>query len=198
MDFIEKAKGFLFEPSKTFNACKDESLNEAIKYYAIIALIFSAISALLFVIAFTLFGSMMGLGNLGMMFGAGAGIMSAVLIFVMLFVIFIIGAFIGGAILHIFVYIVGGRKGITQTLKALMYGGTPMLLFGWIPYIGFIASIWSLILEIIGIQKLQELTTIRAVIAVVVIPAIIAVILAILLAAFIAAFIFGMGGPRGY
>lgn len=198
MDFIEKAKGFLFEPSKTFDACKDESLNEAIKYYAIIALIFSAISALLFVIASTLFGSMMGLGNLGMMFGAGAGIMSAVLIFVMLFVMFIIGAFIGGAILHIFVYIVGGRKGIAQTLKAVMYGGTPMLLFGWIPYIGFIASIWSLILEVIGIQKLQELTTVRAVIAVVVIPVIVAVILAILLAAFIAAFVFSIGGPRGY
>ncbi len=73
-----------------------------------------------------------------------------------------------------------------------------MLLFGWIPYIGFIAAIWALILEVIGIQKLQDLTTVRAVIAVVVIPVIIAVILAILLAAFIAAFILGMGGPRGY
>lgn len=44
----------------------------------------------------------------------------------------IIRAFIVGLILHIGVYIGGGRKGITQTMKAYMYGSSPNLLFGWI------------------------------------------------------------------
>ncbi len=40
MDFIEKVKGFLLEPSKTFGALKEEPLEEAIKYYAVIAVLF--------------------------------------------------------------------------------------------------------------------------------------------------------------
>lgn len=199
MDFSEKVKGFLLEPSKTFDATKGENLNEAIKYYAVIAAIYSAIFAILLAFVGTLFGSMMGGRNLGMLMGAGAGAGAAIIFFVLFMILAIIGAFISGAILHIFVYIVGGRKGISQTIKAVMYGSTPGLLLGWIPIIGVIASIWSLVLEILGIRQLQELTTGRAILAVL-IPIIIIVILTIVLAAIIASFVFGMGGPygRGY
>jgi hypothetical protein len=206
MDFFEKVKGFLLEPSKTFDATKGENLGEAIKYYAVIAAIYSALFAILlaFVLTFvgTLFGSMTGGRNLGMLTGAGAG--GVAIIFFVLFMIFaIIGAFVGGAILLIFVYIVGGRKGIAQTIKAVMYGSTPQLLLGWIPIIGIIAAIWSLVVEIIGIRQLHELTTGKAVLSVL-IPIIIAVILAVIVAAYltIASSVMseGMGVPygRGY
>ena len=80
-----------------------------------------------------------------------------------------------------------------------MYGSTPGLLLGWIPVIGFIAGIWSLVLEILGIRQLHEITTEKAVLAVVLLI-VVAVVLAIILAAVIAAFIFGMGTPysKGY
>jgi hypothetical protein len=42
MDFIEKVKGFLLKPSKTFDALKEEPLEEAVKYYAVIAAVYSA------------------------------------------------------------------------------------------------------------------------------------------------------------
>lgn len=198
MDFTEKVKGFLTEPSKTFDAIKEEDLGEAIKYYAVIAAVYSVIFAVLFAFMGSLLGSMMGGQNLGMMFGAGAGIGGAVIIFVMFMIFAIIGAFIGGAVLHIFVYIVGGRKGIAETIKAVMYGSTPGLLLGWIPVIGFIAGIWSLVLEILGIRQLHEISTGKAVLAVVLLI-IVAVVLSIILAAVIAAFIFGLGAPgRGY
>ncbi|MDP2767295.1 MAG: YIP1 family protein [Candidatus Methanoperedens sp.] len=197
MDFVNKVKGFLTEPSKTFDASKEDTLSDAVQYYAIIVAIYSLLFALLFAFAFSLVGSMMGFGQLGMMTGTGAGIGGAISIFIMLLIFGIIGAFIGGAILHIFVYIVGGRKGIAQTIKAVMYGSTPGLLFGWIPVIGFIASIWSLILEILGIRQLHELTTGRAVLAVL-IPVVIMVVLTVVLAAIIASYVF-MGVPgRGY
>jgi hypothetical protein len=200
MDFFEKVKGFLLEPSKTFDATKGENLSEAIKYYAAIAAIYSALFAVLlaFVLTFvgTLFGSMMGRQNLGMLMGAGAS--GVAIIFFVLFMIFaIVGAFVGGAILHIFVYIVGGRKGIAQTIKAVMYGSTPQLLLGWIPIIGIIAAIWSLVVEIIGIRQLHELTTGKAVLAVL-IPIIIAVIIAIVLAAILGSLFGGMGPPTPY
>ena len=113
----------------------------------------------------SLFGSMMGSGNLGMMIGAGAGIGAAITFFVVFMIMAVAGAFIGGAILHIFVYIAGGRKGMTQTIKAGMYGSTASLLFGWLPFINIIAAIWSLVTEIIGIRQLHEITTGRAILA---------------------------------
>lgn len=197
MEFLERVKGLLTEPSKTFDASKGDTLGDAIKYYVVIVAVYSLLSAILFAAAFSTFSSMMGLGQLGMLAGMGAGAAGAAVIFVILLVIGIIGVFISGAILHIGVYIVGGKKGITQTLKAIIYGSTPGLLLGWIPVVGFLASIWSLILEILGIRQLHELTTGRAIVAVI-IPLIIIAVLVVILAAVIAAFIFSMGPVRGY
>jgi hypothetical protein len=198
MDFFEKVKGFLFEPSKTFDAIKGESLSEAIKYYAIIAAVYSAIFALMLAFIGTLFGSIMGGRNLGMLMGAGAGASGAIIFFVLFIISAIIGAFVGGAILHIFVYIVGGRKGIAQTIKVAMYASTPGLLLGWLPVINIITSIWSILLNIVGIRQLHELTTGKAVLAVL-IPLILAVILAVIVAALIASLMFGgIGTPTHY
>ncbi|MCX9014375.1 MAG: YIP1 family protein [Candidatus Methanoperedens sp.] len=197
MDFVEKAKGFLMEPSKTFDSSKEDTLEEAIKYYAVIVAVYSLLSTVVFAIAMTgSFGSMMGMGQLGTMMGVGAGIGGAVVLFVIMVVFGLIGVFISGAIVHIGVLIVGGKKGITQTIKAVMYGSTPGLLLGWIPLIGGLAGIWSLVLEVLGVRQLQEVTTGRAIIAVI-IPLVIMVILVIIFAAVIAAFVFGMSG-RGY
>src|SRR3989337_1875312 len=98
MDFIEKVKGFLLEPSKTFDALKEEPLEEATKYYAILAAIYSALLALLLTFAGNLVGPMMGFGNMEMMKGAGAGIGFAIIIFVALMIVLIAAAFIVGAI----------------------------------------------------------------------------------------------------
>ncbi len=66
------------------------------------------------------------------------------------------------------VHIAGGKKGLNQTIKALVYSSTPALLFGWIPVISFIPGMWSLILNIIGIREFQEISTERALLAVVI------------------------------
>lgn len=178
MDFFEKVKGFLTKPSKTFDASKEETLNEAIKYYAIVAVI-SAFSIMLFLAYAYYFGPVMGYR--GMPLGAGGGIITAALSSGLAAIPMIIGAFITGAILHIFVYIVGGRKGIVQTIKAVMYGSTPGLLLAWLsPAILPIPMIWPLVLTILGIRQLHELTTGRAIVAVL-IPMITAFILIIVL-----------------
>jgi hypothetical protein len=193
MDFYEKVKGFMLEPSKTFDATKEDTLEDALKYYVGITAIFSALSAVLFVFASKLLGSMMG--GFGKMLGAGAGIAGAISIFVMSLILIVIGAFIGGAIVHIFVYIVGGRKGIAKTIIALMYADTPYLLFGWIPLIGLIAAIWALVLNVLGIRKFQELTTGRAILAIFMPLIIISIIVFVTL---MAVFMFTIGTRRGY
>ncbi|WP_157200260.1 hypothetical protein [Methanogenium cariaci] len=75
---------------------------------------------------------MSGIAALGM-----AGMVVASILFIIIFGI--IGLFIAGVLLHIFVYIAGGRKGLTTTIRAFIYSLTPNLLFGWIPVIGLLA-----------------------------------------------------------
>ncbi len=173
MNFVEKVKGFLLKPSKTFDASYGDPLDEVITYFFILAVISSALSALLLVFYPTLFGSMITRRRIGMIFGIvfGEGALS---IFVASLIVTIIRAFIVGLILHIGVYIVGGRKGITQTMKAYMYGSSPSLLFGWIPIlllgriyiVAIISTIWSLILLILGVHRLHRITTGRAILAI--------------------------------
>lgn len=102
---------------------------------------------------------------------------------VFFFIAGLIGIFISGIILHIFVYIVGGRRGLDQTLKTVLYASTPELLLGWIPIIGIFVGIWSLILEILGIRELHEISTGRAILAVL-LPIVVIVILVVLAAVF--------------
>ena len=153
------------EPSKTFEATKEDTLKEALKYYVGITAIFSALYAVLFAFTSTQFEYTWGRFGIGfgMTLGAGTGIAGAISIFVKLLIGIVISVFIFGTIVHIFVYIMGGRKGFDKTIMALMYAGTPYLLFGWIPYVGLIAMIWLLVLNVLGIRQFQELTTGRAI-----------------------------------
>lgn len=147
MDFVGKTKGFLLDPVRTFEASKEDSLEDAARYYLITVVIFSAL--------FTLRSLIAGDGNEG-----------AITIFARTWVIGFIGVFILGLFIHIFVYLAGGRKGKAQTIKAVMYAATPGLLLGWISYINIIAVIWSLVLLVYGIQKFHEITIGRAIIGV--------------------------------
>ena len=168
--FGEKVKGFLVSPVSTFQEVKEEDLGSAVKYFIVLALVFSILWAIIFAAIGSTITSFMPTNMLP--FGAAMGLVGAVVLFITLIVGLIVGLFIGGAILHIFVYIVGGRKGYAQTVKAIAYGETPALLLGWIPLIGPVFSIWALILGILGIRELHEISTGRAVLAVL-LPAII-------------------------
>jgi hypothetical protein len=93
-----------------------------------------------------------------------------------LFVFMLFAIFISGFYYHVFVILFGGQKGLTQTVKTVMYASTPALLLGWIPFVSFIGSVWTVILIIIGVRENQELTTGRAVL-VVLVPLVLTVIL---------------------
>lgn len=165
MNLVEKVKGFLLKPGKTFESSKEDSLTEAMKYYIIISMIFSALVALMSYFFPELFSPMISLKEFGLT--QLTGFEEAAL----LWILGVIGIFLSGCSLHIFVYMSGGRKGITSTIKAVVYGSTPGLLFGWIPfiYVKIIAGLWSLHLLILGTSKLQEITRIKSSVAMIVI-----------------------------
>jgi hypothetical protein len=165
---VEMVKGLLLEPSKTFDVSKEGTLTEALKYFFILVLISSVLQTLIRVLFGDLIGSMIGkFGMISISPIPAQPIMSAV----MYPVYATLSILLFGGIIHLGVFIVGGKKGLNQTTRVCIYGSTPSLLLGWIPMIkllgwipviNIIALIWSLILYIIGIRKLQEISIERA------------------------------------
>ena len=173
----ERIKGFLFRPSETFDASKEDTIGDAFKYFVVLLVIYAVLFSIMVLVAFSAMSWIVG--PWAAMMGLAAGPILAVAMLVLTFISGIIAVFIMGLWMHIWVYIVGGRKGVKQTIKALMYGATPSYLLGWIPFIGIIAGIWALIVEIIGIRQLHELSTGKAVLAfilAIIIPGIVAAI----------------------
>jgi len=179
MSFWEKTKGFLLSPTETFNKVKEEGWGGSIGFFAkwliIYAILFTIVFVALFATLMAWFGAFVP-GDLTGLFGLVAGVM-AVAMFISMIIGGIIGILIGSLWMHIWVYLCGGRKGVGQTIKAMAYGSTPSLLLGWIPFIGIIFAIWTLVVQIIGIRQLHEISTGRAVLAyiigAIIIPAII-------------------------
>ncbi len=126
---------------------------------------------------------------------------------------------IGGAILHLFCLIVGGKGSISNYIGALAMveaaiTGTAMLLLTIIGIIGaaagaylmvstvtgligLLVSLWQLVLIVLVTQAVQQLSLGRAIVAVIVIPVVIVIVLSLVLAASILAFILGAPGPTG-
>lgn len=186
LSIVERIKGFLFSPSDTFDNSREDTLGDALKYFVVLLAIYAVLLAIISAVAFSVIVGMMGpLGATMAPFGAGTGALAAIGAFIGAIIGGIIGIFIGGLWLHLWVYVVGGRNGFTQTIKAVTYGMTPSLLLGWIPGVNIIAGIWALIVEIIGIRQLHELSTGKAVLAIIIAIAIPAIIGIALIATFI-------------
>ena len=179
--FVEKVKGFIAKPMETFQDIKEETMNSALKYFVVWIIIYGVLFGIVYTMFYsTLFGDF--LEKPEEMFGGVTGITFLVLMIIMVIVGELIGIFIGGAWLHLWVRIFGGKKGYHQTIKAMIYGNTPNYLFGWIPFISFISGIWSLILIIFGIKELHEISTGKAAAATIVAIIVLLVIVALLAA----------------
>jgi hypothetical protein len=180
-DFIEKVKGFLLKPVGSFQKSRGDTFGTSFKYYIILVIIYAVLS--------TIIASIIGAS--GMVFGL-PGAISAILpafLFIYYIITSIVVWLVFGLWIHLWVYLLKGRKGVTPTINAVYYGNTPFLLLGWIPFLGYIGIIWSLILWILGIRELQEISTWKAVAAVVIPVAIIVIIAALIAAYFIATLI---------
>ena len=167
---MEKAKGFLLQPVETFRKSGADEPSSVFLYFIVLLVINAFLSA---VVAAAV------VGMIALFAGISLGAPFPVIVF--------FGVLIGGSILtiifaawvHLWVYLFGGRKGIMQTIRVILYGQTPRLLFGWIPLLGFLFLLWSLVLSILGIRELQELSSMKAILvmAIAVLIPLIAIIL---------------------
>jgi hypothetical protein len=79
----------------------------------------------------------------------------------------LLGILILGVIVHLFLMLFGGaNQGLTMTLRVISYAYAPQI-FAVVPFVGWcIASIWMLVLEIIGLAAAHRTDTWRAALAV--------------------------------
>jgi hypothetical protein len=182
MEYIELIKGFVLSPVETFRKVKDTDYGDTLAYFLVFAVIYTVLSVSVILVRLpqAWFTSIFGL--LGIETLSGFGI---VIIAIMMIIAALVILFIGAAWLHLWVYLFGGRKGFRETLKALAFGETPALLLGWIPLLGILALIWSLVLTFLGVRELHEISTGRALGAV-----ILAVMIPLLILVVLAAFLF--------
>ncbi len=181
MDILKKAIGFLTDPIKEFETSKDESLEEAAKYYLSIAAVYSLLSAIMTSLIYSIVSSVVT-QNLGSKYIVlePRGFAELFSEFFMSFILMLICVFLWGAILHGMAYIMGGRWDITRSIKVAMYSSTPLVLLGWIPMLGIFGWIWVGALNVVGLHKYQDLPAGKA-IASVILPIILLIILAIVL-----------------
>ena len=76
-----------------------------------------------------------------------------------LFLIFVI---VG--IIFLWIKLFRGKNTYSKTFELISYAQTPSLLFGWIPVIGSGSMVWSLILLVIGTEKIHQLDRTRTII----------------------------------
>jgi hypothetical protein len=101
-----------------------------------------------------------------------------------------IGLFIGAGILHLLVMLIVGSNnaGFEGTFRVISYSSVTLLV-SWIPFIGWIASLYGIYLAIVGVREVHDTTTGRAALAVL-IPAIVVFLLVLILITLVGAALF--------
>ncbi len=184
----------LAHPTELFQLTQSEGIFPALKYQIIILLVPLIIVSILiflffqtilfFIIGF--FGSLSGATNNTNLWLIGS---LTTIPFILFFTAFIligipVFTFVGTGILHLFVKLYGGNGTYGGTYKAMIYSSTPTILFGFIPILNILFSIWTFILVIFGVSINHKISKLRSFLASIT-PAIIILILIFILAVFI-------------
>ena len=156
---------FLLKPREAFLEARNEPLSVAaftlIPLVVLFAVLFTGISALLS--PGILFGPLAPLVTGSGLLASGSTLAALLVGILVLVILCLIAMVVKAAWLHLFVYALGGRQGLDQTVKAVFYAAIPILLLGWIPLVGLIAgALWAIVILIFGIEVLHSMSSGRA------------------------------------
>lgn len=155
----DRIRGFLFTPGESFRKVESEDLEETVIYFVIISLIYTILSTIIAGIAVSKHPAVV-------LFGLGFGSGNIVLSFAIILALTMAITLAYAVWLHLWIILICRRRGLSMTIRIVMYHLTPAMLIGWIPLIGaFTGSIWSLFVGLIGIQELHDVTFARALLA---------------------------------
>ena len=173
MDPLKKIKEILFKPNYFFTHLdKEKGIKDSFIYLVILTIFYTVMIAIIVSKWPTSYVSLIPLPE----------ITNSILIFLVIISLLgtIIGSFITAALLHVWLIIFNAKKTYSDTYKLYVYSITPKLIFGWIPIVNLLAWVYSLILIIIGTNKMYKISKFRATM-IYVIPLIVLVLIFILL-----------------
>ena len=162
MEIVDKIKFILREPAKFFAKIDAErGYKKPFLYYALLSFMLSILATIVSVII--------------------SSTNDILVYFIRQWVSFLVFIFLGTALIHFFVYLFGGRNGYLNSFKSATYAATPALLLGWIPFVEFIAGIYSAFyLYPKGLSILHDISFMRAFFAVL-LPAVIIITIVLIL-----------------
>ena len=164
--FVETLVMVLTKPAAAFSAMKIEGGLVEPLIYALIGGWLGGVVAFLFSLGFKSVGLFGSRNNaFGMLTGMGIG---SIAFIILLPVMIVIGLFIGAAIVHLCLMIVGGaNKTFEATFRVLAFSQGSTGPLQMIPVCGgLIAGVWGLVVTCIGLARAHETETGRAVFAV--------------------------------
>jgi hypothetical protein len=164
--FIETLSMVLTRPAEAFSTMKREGGFGEPLIYALIGGCVGGIVSFLFSLGFQSLGLFTDRHNNGLAAMAGMGIGSAMIILLPLFIV--IGLFIGSAIVHLCLMIVGGaNQSFETTFRVLAFSHGSAGPLQIIPLCGgLVSGVWALVCTCIGLARAHETDTGRAVLAV--------------------------------
>ena len=163
--FVETLKLVLLNPTTAFSAMKTEGgLSEPL-IYAIIGSSVGFIVYFLFSLLMSSFGIMGNRNALAGVLGVGVG---AFVFVIFVPVLIALGLFIGSAILHLCLTLVGGaRRPFETTFRVVCFAAGSAYPLMILPICGgFISGIWCIVVECIGLARAHQTTTGRALLAI--------------------------------
>jgi len=185
MGLLEKIKENIFLiPAERFEGLTQDPGYKGSFVYLLACLVISLVISVI-----------LGFFNLGFYGGSVPALVTTLLFATVIAIPFY---YIGYIIFHILLKIVGAKEGFLKTVQVFVYGGTPVLILGAIPLINLIALLLALVNIVRGAAVVHKITTLRAAIAVVVIPIIIGGIIMVTLAALFATAIASFAGASAY
>jgi len=164
--FIETLSMVLIRPAEAFGIMKREGgLGEPL-IYALIGGCVGGIVSFVFSLGFQSLGLFTDRHNSGLAAMAGLGIGSAMIILLPVFIV--IGLFIGSALVHLCLMIVGGaNQSFETTFRVLAFSHGSAGPLQIIPLCGgLISGVWAVVCTCFGLARAHETDTGRAVLAV--------------------------------
>lgn len=181
MPILEKTKEFMFNPTHAFRGVKEERAVDTFKYLVILAFFYAGMATLMALLQVFPHPFSSGFSPTGIPVLDPVRIIIDILSIVITTLLTLV---IYGVWLHLWVFILGGRRGVWQSIKSVFYSATPLLILAWIPAIGTLVGIvWTVIINITGIKELQGLDTTKSALAVVLAIVFVVVIVVITLGA---------------
>ncbi|WEL19406.1 YIP1 family protein [Candidatus Nanohalococcus occultus] len=160
-DWFQDLKSVLTGPSEFFEQLEDYSLGQSAKFAGLMGALIGGLIGLVVI----LFG-VVSPGATGT--SAVTSVVIGLLMPVLLGVFYILNAFISGALMHVVAYALGMRD-VEKTVSAFTYS-LSITVISWIPLINFLAAIYSLYIQYVGIKKLHDTTPFRAFIVAISLP----------------------------